>query len=158
HRRPDPADRLFLCWSRFLRRLLRPVALQRTHRAQARRRSARIGTRNMHMLDSHFHYWPRSFFEQLCSREGYPKAFRNPDGGYDYRRKEGALGLLNLEPEWFDLDSELAHMDSLGHRIDVIGSIGPLSIHFSDVPLEQGIEDARHWNEAMAVAQRTHPG
>lgn len=112
----------------------------------------------MRILDSHFHYWPRSFFEELCSREEYPKAFRNPDGGYDYRRKEGALGLLNLEPEWFDLDAELAHMDSLGHQIDVIGSIGPLSVHFSDVPLEQGIEDARHWNQAMAAAQRAHPG
>ncbi|MEP9373483.1 amidohydrolase family protein [Mesorhizobium sp. KR1-2] len=112
----------------------------------------------MRILDSHFHYWPKSFFETLCARESYPRAFRNEDGGYDYRRKEGAIGLLNLEPEWFDLDRELAYMDSLGHQVDVIGSIGPLSIHFSDVPPEQGIADARQWNEAMAAAQRSHAG
>jgi len=112
----------------------------------------------MRILDSHFHYWPRSFFEELCSRDSYPRAFRNADGGYDYRRKEGALGLLNLEPEWFDLDMAFAYMDRLGHQVDAIGSIGPLSIHFSDVPLPQGIEDARHWNEAMAAAQRSHAG
>src|SRR4051794_8583961 len=96
----------------------------------------------MHIIDSHFHWWPRRFFEQLERRTTYPQVRRNRDGGYDYRRKEGATGLLNLEPEWFDLDRQFAHMDNLGHRVDVVCSIGPLSIHFSDLPAEEGRDAA----------------
>jgi len=112
----------------------------------------------MRILDSHFHWWPRDFFEQLCGRDRFPKAGRNKDGGYDYWRKEGATGLLNLEPEWFDLDAQFAHMDGLGHEIDVFGSIGPLSLHFSDLPPEEGREAAMFWNEEMGQAQRRHAG
>jgi aminocarboxymuconate-semialdehyde decarboxylase len=112
----------------------------------------------MHIIDSHFHWWPRSFFERLCARKDYPKARRNPNGGYDYWRKEGATGLLSLEPEWFDLDTQIAYMDSLGHRVDVVCSIGPLSIHFSDIPTEEGRDAALFWNEEMATAQRKSRG
>ena len=112
----------------------------------------------MHIIDSHFHWWPRRFFEQLEHRTRFPKVGRNRNGGYDYRRKEGATGLLNLEPEWFDLDRQFAHMDNLGHRVDVVCSIGPLSIHFSDLPAEEGRDAAMLWNEEMARAQREHPG
>src|SRR5690348_7537461 len=89
---------------------------------------------SMRILDSHFHWWPRPFFEQLCKREKYPRARPIAGGGYDYRRKEGATGLLNLGAEWFDLETQFAHMDALGHEVDVVASIGPLSIHFSDLP------------------------
>jgi aminocarboxymuconate-semialdehyde decarboxylase len=111
----------------------------------------------MHIIDSHFHWWPRPFFEQLAARTAYPRVFRNPDGGYDYRRHEGATGLLNLEPDWFDLDRQFAHMDSLGHQVDVVCSIGPLSIHFSDLPPEEGRDAAMFWNEESSAAQRRHP-
>ncbi|TCR63016.1 amidohydrolase family protein [Bosea sp. BK604] len=112
----------------------------------------------MHIIDSHFHYWPRAFFEMLAKRSVYPRVTRNADGGYDYRRKEGATGLLNLEPEWFDLERQFAYMDGLGHRVDVVCSVGPLSIHFSDLPLEEGREHALLWNEEMSAAQRRYPG
>jgi aminocarboxymuconate-semialdehyde decarboxylase len=112
----------------------------------------------MHIIDSHFHWWPRRFFEHLERRPSYPKVRRNPDGGYDYWRTEGATGLENLEPEWFDLDRQFAYMDSLGHRVDVVCSIGPLSLHFSDLPAEEGRDAALFWNEEMAVAQRRYPG
>jgi hypothetical protein len=46
-----------------------------------------------------FHWWARPVFEQHCRRENFPGAGRNEDGAYDYWRKPGAKGLLNLEPE-----------------------------------------------------------
>ncbi|MBF9235285.1 amidohydrolase family protein [Microvirga alba] len=112
----------------------------------------------MRILDSHFHWWPRTFFEQLCARKDFPKARRNANGGYDYWRKEGSTGLLNLEPEWFDLETQFAYMDRLGHQVDVVCSIGPLSIHFSDIPAEEGRDAAMQWNEEMAGAQRKYSG
>jgi aminocarboxymuconate-semialdehyde decarboxylase len=112
----------------------------------------------MQVIDSHFHWWPRSFFDTLCRRKDYPLTRANPDGGYSYWRRPGSTGLLNLEPEWFDLERELAHMDALGHDVGVVCSIGPLSVHFSDIPAEEGRDAALHWNEAMADAQASHPG
>ena len=28
----------------------------------------------MHIIDSHFHWWPRSIFDKLCKRGSFPKA------------------------------------------------------------------------------------
>ena len=52
----------------------------------------------MKIIDSHFHWWPRSFFDALCHRTDYPRAAPTPDGGFNYWRREGSTGLLNLEP------------------------------------------------------------
>ena len=41
---------------------------------------------------------------------------------------------VNSWAEWFDLDKQLEHMDGLGHQVDVVCSIGPLSVYFSDLP------------------------
>lgn len=113
----------------------------------------------MRIVDSHFHWWPRSFFDMLCKREGYPRAAVNDRGGYSYwRREDASTDCLNSWAEWFDLDDQLAYMDSLGHDIDVVSSIGPFSVYFSDVPAEQGRDDAMLWNEEMAGAQRRYPG
>ena len=32
--------------------------------------------------------------------------------------------------EWFDIDDQLAHMDKLGHDVDVVCSISPFSGRF----------------------------
>jgi hypothetical protein len=48
--------------------------------------------------------------------------------------------------------------DGLGHRVDVVCSIGPFSVAFSDMPPEEGRDLALMWNEEMAGAQRKHPG
>jgi aminocarboxymuconate-semialdehyde decarboxylase len=112
----------------------------------------------MHIIDSHFHWWPRAFFDMLCERTDYPRAERNARGGYNYYRKAGEPPRFALGPEWCELEEQLAHMDGLGHEVDVICSIGPLSIHFSDLPVEEGRAQAELWNEQMAWAQRTHPG
>ena len=112
----------------------------------------------MQIVDSHFHWWPRKFLEHLRKRPGYPQVTVNDRGGYAYKRRETSIDTLNSWAEWFDLDDQLAHMDKLGHHVDVVCSIGPLSVHFSDVPVEQGRDDAIMWNEEMAGAQKKYPG
>ena len=112
----------------------------------------------MHIIDSHFHWWPRSVFDRLCQRKNFPRAGVNKTGGYDYWRREGAGAHLNSWADWFDLDEQFAHMDGLGHRVDVVCSIGPFSVFFSDLPAEEGRDYATMWNEEMAGAQRKYPG
>jgi aminocarboxymuconate-semialdehyde decarboxylase len=113
----------------------------------------------MHIIDSHFHWWPRSVFEALMKRKDFPRAEPNARGGYEFfspsGRQEKFLGGWS---EWFDIDEQLAHMDKLGHQIDVVCSIGPFSIAFSYMDKILGRDMATLWNEEMAWAQRTHPG
>jgi aminocarboxymuconate-semialdehyde decarboxylase len=115
------------------------------------------------VIDSHFHWWPRSVFEALCARTAYPRAERNGKGGYTYwRQPGGSIARFNLGPEWFDLDQQLAHMDGLGHEheyeVGVVSSPGPFAVHFSDLPADEGREAALQWNEEMAGAQRRYAG
>lgn len=111
----------------------------------------------MRIIDSHFHWWPRSIFEQFCKRSSYPRAERNGRGGYNYVGEPGRPS-LNSWTEWFDLDQQLEHMDGLGHQVSVVCSLGPFSISFSDLPPEEGRDAAILWNEEMAGAQRKYPG
>jgi aminocarboxymuconate-semialdehyde decarboxylase len=112
----------------------------------------------MHIIDSHFHWWPRSVFDRLCRRGDYPRARVNDRGGYDYMRRSDSSEHLNSWAEWFDLDKQFEYMDSLGHRVDVVCSIGPFSVSFSDIPVEEGRDYALMWNEEMAGAQKKYPG
>jgi aminocarboxymuconate-semialdehyde decarboxylase len=112
----------------------------------------------MHIIDSHFHWWPRSVSDALCRRRTLPRAEVNNRGGYTYLRQQSGDYVLNSWGEWFDLDRQLAHMDGLGHRVDVVCSIGPLSVFFSELPPEEGRDLAIQWNEEMAGAQRRYPG
>jgi aminocarboxymuconate-semialdehyde decarboxylase len=111
----------------------------------------------MRILDSHFHWWPRAVFDVLCTRDGYPRAERNDKGGYNYWRKPGEPWFV-LDAIWFDLERQLQHMDDLGHHVDVICSTGPFSLHFSDLPPEEGREAAHLWNTQMHEATAAHPG
>jgi aminocarboxymuconate-semialdehyde decarboxylase len=112
----------------------------------------------MHIIDSHFHWWPRSVSETLCKRQSLPRAKVNNRGGYTYLREQRGDYILDSWAEWFDLDKQLEHMDGLGHQVDVVCSIGPLSVYFSDLPGEEGRDLAIQWNEEMAGAQRKYPG
>jgi aminocarboxymuconate-semialdehyde decarboxylase len=112
----------------------------------------------MRIIDSHFHWWPRSVFETLCRRKTYPRAEHNRRGGYTYWRRAGASDSFDIWADWYDLDKELEHMDRLGHQVDVVCSIGPFSVAFSELPPEEGRDLALMWNEEMAGAQRKHPG
>jgi aminocarboxymuconate-semialdehyde decarboxylase len=112
----------------------------------------------MQIIDSHFHWWPRSIFEKLCKRGSFPKARVNTHGGYDYMRRADSGQHLNSWAEWFDLDKQFEYLDRLGHQFSVILSIGPFSVAFSDMPVEEGRDYALMWNEAMADAQKKYPG
>jgi aminocarboxymuconate-semialdehyde decarboxylase len=112
----------------------------------------------MHIIDSHFHWWPRSVSDTLCKRKSYPRAAINNRGGHTYLRQDGGDYVLNSWTEWYHLDKQLEHMDGLGHQVDVVCSIGPLSVFFSDLPGEEGRDVATQWNEEMAGAQRKYPG
>jgi aminocarboxymuconate-semialdehyde decarboxylase len=112
----------------------------------------------MHIIDSHFHWWPRSVSDTLCKRTSYPRAAINNRGGHTYLRQDGGDYVLNSWTEWYHLDKQLEHMDGLGHRVDVVCSIGPLSVFFSDLAGEEGRDLATQWNEEMAGAQRKYPG
>ena len=111
----------------------------------------------MRIIDSHFHWWPRQIFDRLCNRKGFPRAVVNNRGGYSYLRKPTDKTPLNSWAEWFDLDKQLEYMDTLGHQVDVVCSIGPFSIYFSDLPPDEGKDAALEWNEYMAGAQRQYP-
>lgn len=112
----------------------------------------------MRIIDSHFHWWPRSVMTHLCNRAGYPRCEDDGKGAYRYWREARDEPHMALWPEWFDLDEQLAHMDGLGHEIGVVCSIGPLSVVFSELPREEGRDLAIAWNEEMAWAQRRYPG
>lgn len=112
----------------------------------------------MRIIDSHFHWWPTSVLEQLCKRKTYPRAEPNGKGGYIYLRHTGSGDHLDIWAEWFDLEKEFAHMDGLGHQVDVVCSIGPFSVVFSELPVEEGRDAAMLWNEEMAAMQRKYPG
>ena len=111
----------------------------------------------MKIVDSHFHWWPRKVFEDLCKRKDYPRAEPDDKGGFHYYRHEGADS-LNVWTDWFYLDKQLEYMDGLGHDVDVVCSIGPFSVHFSDLPAAEGRDAAMAWNEHMAGAQKEYPG
>ena len=113
----------------------------------------------MHIIDSHFHWWPRSVFEKLCKRQEFPKAQVNDKGGYRYmRRAASSSSHLNSWKEWFDLDQQFEYYAGTGHQVDVVCSIGPFSVAFSDMPLSEGRDYALMWNEEMAGAQKKYPG
>ncbi len=112
----------------------------------------------MRIIDSHFHWWPRSVFDTLCKRSGLPRASVNTNGGYTCILQEDTDYNLASWADWYDLDRQLEHMDGLGHDVDVVCSIGPFSVYFSALPAEEGRDLATQWNEEMAWAQRTYPG
>jgi len=112
----------------------------------------------MRIIDSHFHWRPRSVLEEACKAKGYPRAERDGKGGYNWWIREGYV--VNIRPDhpaWADLDVMLAHMDSLGHQVGVVCSIGPLSVYFSELAPEAGRDAAMLWNEEMSAAQRKYP-
>ena len=57
----------------------------------------------MHIIDSHFHWWPRSVSERFCKRRSYPRAEVNDLGGYSILQaesKEAAAEALKNHPHF----------------------------------------------------------
>ena len=114
----------------------------------------------MHIIDSHFHWRPISLLEEACkTKRAYPRAERDGKGGYIWMIREGySVQVRANHPAWADLDTQFAHMDSLGHRVDVVCTIGPLSVYFSELEPSAGRDAAMLWNEEMAAAERKYAG
>src|SRR5206468_1044220 len=89
------------------------------HHYRAAPQLAAEGTCSMRIIDSHFHWWPRSVSERFCKRTTFPRAEVNGKGGYTYMRQKRADYELSSWAEWFDLDKQLEHMDGLGDQVDV---------------------------------------
>ena len=112
----------------------------------------------MRIVDSHFHWWPRSIFEELCKRStGYPRAEHNDRGGYNVWTGEKG-GPSGGWAEWFDLDKLMAHENSQGYETDVVCSTGPFSAFFSEISAAEGLHFSQMWNEEMAAVQKMHAG
>ena len=113
----------------------------------------------MHIIDSHFHWRPRSMLDWACKAKGFPRAERDGKGGYNWFIREGyVVNIRKDHPAWAPLEDQLADMDALGHEVDVVCTIGPLSVYFSDLDPEAGRDAAMLWNEEMAAAQKRYPG
>ena len=96
----------------------------------------------MHIIDSHFHWKPRAVYERLSKRKGYPRIAPNERGGYTTWLKEGSAPSSNIGGNWFDLDRELEAIKKPGHDIGVVCSTGTFSVFFSQLPPEEGRDDA----------------
>ncbi|MBI1998418.1 MAG: hypothetical protein HYS66_18350, partial [Deltaproteobacteria bacterium] len=70
----------------------------------------------MRIIDTHFHWYPRSVFEMLCKRSGYPRAVPTSRGGYLVSPYEG-VSRTDTWADWFDLDAMLEHMDNAAAKI-----------------------------------------
>lgn len=111
----------------------------------------------MRDIDAHFHWYPRAVYEALCRRSDYPRAMPHPRGGYTLLPREG-VSRTDTWDEWFDLEAQLAHMDSTGRDFGVVCTLGPFGGFFSDVPAAHGLAAAQIYNDEMAAAQARYPG
>lgn len=110
----------------------------------------------MKIVDSHFHWLPPVYFELLERRNAFPIAAREGKGYRYWRDDKGGSAVLG--PSWIDLDHQFAELDALGHEMSVVDTMGVPATHIASLPLGEAKEVAHAVNEAMAEAQRRHPG
>jgi aminocarboxymuconate-semialdehyde decarboxylase len=111
----------------------------------------------MRVVDSHFHWFPRSHFEAMADRADYPRTERVGDG-YKYFYNNGR-GFLPLPAVWFDLDEGLATADAAtGPDTVVVCTTGVLGGLLDQMPVTDAVDSAFAYNEEIAKAQRTHHG
>jgi aminocarboxymuconate-semialdehyde decarboxylase len=111
----------------------------------------------MRTVDTHFHWFPRSHFEQMAARAEYPRTERVGDG-YRYYYNEGH-NFLPLPAVWFDLDAGLAAAEAAtGPETVVVCTTGVLSGLLDQLPAAEAVDSAFAYNEEIAKAQRARPG
>lgn len=111
----------------------------------------------MRAIDTHFHWYPRTFMERLGTVDGYPHAERIADG-YRYYYNNGGLS-MDLPPVWFDLESGLAaSAAAAGSDVTVICTAGVISGLFDQLPTDLAATVAREYNEQLADMQTRYPG
>ncbi|MCI2415963.1 amidohydrolase family protein [Saccharopolyspora sp. K220] len=111
----------------------------------------------MRIVDSHFHWFPRSHFEHMANRLEHPRAERVGDG-YKYFYN-GGRGFLPLPAVWYDLEAGLAASEAVsGPETVVVCTTGVLGGLLDQLPTNDAIDAAFAYNEEIAKAQRTHRG
>lgn len=111
----------------------------------------------MRVVDSHFHWFPRSHFETMAARSSYPRTERVGDG-YKYRYHDGR-GFIPLPAIWFDLDLGLETAQATtGPDTVVVCTTGVLAGMLDQMPAAEALDEAHAYNEEIAKAQRTHAG
>lgn len=110
----------------------------------------------MTVVDSHFHWYPRTHMERMCERSGYPRAVRD-GSGYTYLY-DGGKAEMSLPEIWFDLDAGLAAAEVSGLGTAVVCTTGVLSGLLDQVAVAEAVDIALEYNEIMAAAERSHPG
>ncbi|WIX98683.1 amidohydrolase family protein [Amycolatopsis mongoliensis] len=111
----------------------------------------------MRVVDSHFHWFPRSHFETMAARSAYPRTERVGDG-YRYRYHDGR-GFIPLPAIWFDLELGLeTARAATGPDTVVVCTTGVLAGMLDQMPATEALDEAHAYNEEIAKAQRTHAG
>lgn len=110
----------------------------------------------MRLIDSHFHWYPRSFLEEMRGRAQYPRVERDGDGYVCWYNEGGSR--IALSSEWFDLERGLAVTEETGYETTVVCTTGVLSGLNDQASLADSIDIAVRYNEEVAAAQRRHKG
>jgi aminocarboxymuconate-semialdehyde decarboxylase len=111
----------------------------------------------MRIIDSHFHWYPRDWFEELADRPGYPRTERAGDG---YRFVfNGGGNFIPLPAMWFDLDAGFAVSEAAtGPDTAVVSTAGVLSGLVDQMSVTDAVRYAQQMNEALGKVQRERPG
>jgi aminocarboxymuconate-semialdehyde decarboxylase len=111
----------------------------------------------MSVVDSHFHWFPRTHLEQMAKRTEQPRTERQGDG-FLYRFNEGRSDTF-VGPEWMDLDWGLeTSAAATGPDTVVVCTTGVLTGLLDQMPAAEAFQVAYDYNEEMAAAQRAYPG
>src|SRR5262249_35643265 len=78
------------------------------------------GETRMHIIDSHFHWWPRSVMEFFCRRRTFPRAHVNEKGGYAVLRQDKGDYFLDHRAGWLDLIKQFEHLRGPAHPASVV--------------------------------------
>lgn len=94
--------------------------------------------RDSRLVDCHFHWYPAEVEAGLNAVHEIPQMH---------------------SADWSDLDGQLARMDELGRRVDVIASTGPFAGLFtSGIDEQESLRLTRLYNDLVAEASRDHAG
>ncbi|MEV0073728.1 amidohydrolase family protein [Amycolatopsis sp. NPDC050768] len=111
----------------------------------------------MRVVDTHFHWFPRSHFETMARRGSFPRTERVGDG-YRYLYNNGR-GFIPLPAIWSDLDAGFeAAFAATGPDTVVVCTTGVLAGMLDQMPADEALDEAYAYNEEIARAQRLHPG
>src|SRR5215470_11810668 len=111
----------------------------------------------MRVVDTHFHWYPRDYFERMAERVGYPRTERVGDG-YRFVFNNGN-SFIPLPAMWFDLDEAMAVAEAAtGPDTAVVCTAGVLTGLLDQMPVADAVKSANDMNEALATVQREMPG